>query len=248
MPARASAFAGFDDFVPRRTTPLRALLCILLVVALASLATAFGARWLVHAAAPMFHTESRQVREIVVGSSVLRVPENVIREPRMRRDGAQERLDLYFRWPQMEGYTPDARAAFNHTGGSRSIIYATIAPRRLAHDMSDRLEPIYRHLVAPEEREAADGLTIRPFREEAGFAGEVLVVGERPPERPFVARCLTGDTAAHSLAPCEREVHFGDDLSLVYRFPREILNEWLILDEKILAGAGEYLTARSTGS
>ena len=58
----------------------------------------------------------------------------------------------------------------------------------------------------------------------------MLAVAERPGEDPFVARCLTGASAAESLAPCERDIQLGDDLSLTYRFPARTARR--------LAGAG----------
>ena len=45
-----------------------------------------------------------------------------------------------------------------------------------------------------------------------------------------MARCLSGPSAEESLAPCERDIHVGDDLSLSYRFPTELAEG--------LAGAG----------
>ena len=60
----------------------------------------------------------------------------------------------------------------------------------------------------------------------------------RPGKDPFVARCLSGPSAEESLAPCERDIHVGDDLSLSYRFPIELLADWQALD-KAVAGPGE---------
>ncbi|MGO4843225.1 hypothetical protein AB4144_64220, partial [Rhizobiaceae sp. 2RAB30] len=52
-----------------------------------------------------------------------------------------------------------------------------------------------------------------------------------------VARCLTGQSAEESLAPCERDIHVGGNLSLTYRFPRELLQGWRSLDAAVLATA-----------
>lgn len=48
-----------------------------------------------------------------------------------------------------------------------------------------------------------------------------------------MARCLSGASIAESLAPCERDIHVGDNLSLSYRFPGELLGEWRALDAAI---------------
>ncbi|MCT7375445.1 hypothetical protein [Chelativorans salis] len=241
MQARSSTFPGFADIAPRRATPLSHLLYALLALALLSLAIGIGGKWLGRTIVPAGHTDSRQEREIVVGNNVFLVPENVIRFERMRRDGVQSRLDLYLRWPDMEGYTLAAQDDFNHSSEKRSIVFISFEPRAFSRDMSGRLEPIYRHLLTPGARNGPAGLKLHGFKEEAGFVDEVLVVGEREPEAPFVARCLTGAMATQSLAPCERDINFGDGLSLVYRFPESLLGEWRNLDRAMLAKAEALL-------
>ena len=44
-----------------------------------------------------------------------------------------------------------------------------------------------------------------------------------------------------SLAPCERDVFVGKELSLTYRFPRELLGEWRALDRAVVAKANAML-------
>ncbi|TSE13877.1 hypothetical protein C1D09_001690, partial [Mesorhizobium intechi] len=60
---------------------------------------------------------------------------------------------------------------------------------------------------------------------------------------PFVARCLSEPSAGQSLAPCERDIQVGDDLSLTYRFPKEFLGDWQALDAAMTAEAGRMLKA-----
>src|SRR5690606_32881894 len=60
------------------------------------------------------HTDDLSVQEVVIGNDVLSVPSNMIRFEASRRDGVTARLELYLRWPQMEGYSNEARGAFNH--------------------------------------------------------------------------------------------------------------------------------------
>ncbi len=70
---------------------------------------------------------------------------------------------------------------------------------------------------------------------------ELLAVAARPGKEPFVARCLSGPSAEESLAPCERDIHVGDDLSLSYRFPAELLNDWQALDQAIMGQARKMI-------
>ncbi len=67
------------------------------------------------------------------------------------------------------------------------------------------------------------GTTIYNFSKKSGYLDEMLAVA-RSGETPFVARCLKGKAAAQSLAPCERDIQLGDDLSLTFRFPADLLN------------------------
>ena len=46
---------------------------------------------------------------------------------------------------------------------------------------------------------------------------------------------------AQSLAPCERDIQVGDDLSLTYRFPQELLADWQALDAAVTAKAARFL-------
>ena len=77
------------------------------------------------------------------------------------------------------------------------------------------------------------GTALYGFTEKSGYLNEVLAVGNRPGKEPFVARCLSGPSADKSLAPCERDIQVGDNLSLSYRFPEEFLGNWQTLDAAI---------------
>jgi hypothetical protein len=85
------------------------------------------------------------------------------------------------------------------------------------------------------------GVTLYGFSEKSGYLNEVLAVAEQKGAEPFVARCLSGPSAAESLAPCERDIHLGDNLSLSYRFPREFLGSWRDLDAAIRRKAAAML-------
>jgi hypothetical protein len=84
-------------------------------------------------------------------------------------------------------------------------------------------------------------MTLYGFTEKSGYLNEVLAVAERPGRDPFVARCLSGPSAEESLAPCERDIQVGDELSLTYRFPREFLGDWQALDAAIAGQAARFL-------
>lgn len=199
-------------------------------LALLSLAISFGGRWLGRSIIKAGYTDDTSLHEIVIGNDVITVPANVIRFDRDRRDGIASRLDLYFRYPEMDGYSAAARDDFNAVGGRRTIIFASFEDRMMSRDMSGRFEPIYKNLVVQPGRSGPGGTTLYDFTEKSGYMNEVLAVAARPGKEPFVARCLSGLAAAQSLAPCERDIHVGNGLSLTYRFPQALLADWQRLD------------------
>lgn len=202
-----------------------------------SAAISLAGRWFGDTIAQAGYTDDPTVHEVVIGNNVIAAPANMIRFALARRDGIANRLDLYMRWPLLDGYSDAARGDFNHTSAARRIVFLAFADRTMSRDMSGRFEPIYSSLIVRPGTLGANGVTTFRFKEASGYLDEVLVVARRPGKDPFVARCLTGPSGDESLAPCERDLHVGDDLSLTYRFPAEILGDWQALDDSVLTRA-----------
>jgi hypothetical protein len=190
------------------------------------------------------HSDDPSTREIVIGNDVLSIPANMIRFEPSRRDGVAARVDLYLRWPQLDGYSTQARGAFNHENGSRELVFLSFEERMMSRDMSGRFEPIYSELVKDGGRRGPGGLTVYSFPENSGYVDEVLVVGERASDDPFVMRCLSGAAARESLAPCERDVHLGEGLALTYRMPAGLAASWREIDAAIVKKATEFLKTK----
>lgn len=211
------------------------------VLALLSIAISLGGKWVGRSVSLAGHTEDTTIHEIVIGNDVVAVPANAIRFEKARRDGIAERLDLYLRWPDMRGYSAETSADFNHVGGSRRLLFLTFEQRMMSRDMGGRFEPIYRSLIEGKGTSAPGGLVLYDFKPNSGYLNEVLAVAETATGQPFVARCLIGTGAEEALAPCERDLHVGENLSLTYRFPREFLQGWRALDAAVLARAGDFV-------
>lgn len=247
MPSPASISIGDGAALTVRTGFARKLFYVFAALALLSLAISLAGRWAGQTILMGGHSDDTTAREIVIGNDVLTVPANMIRFEAARRDGAAGRLDLYVRWPQMDGYSIAASDAFNHVDGDRSILFVSLEPRMMSRDMSSRFDPIYRLLIEDEARPGPGGLAIHRFSPESGYVDEVLAVAERPGEEPFVMRCLAGQAAKESLAPCERDIHVGNDLSLVYRMPPALAGEWPAVETAVRALAGRLLGDREGG-
>jgi len=212
-------------------------------LALLSVAISLGGKWFGRSIAMAGYTDDATIHRIVIGNNVIAVPANVIRFDQARRDGVASRLDLYLRYPEMDGYSEAARDDFNHTGQSKDIIFLSLEPQMMSRDMSGRFAPIYSAMIVPPGTPGPGGTTIYAFTEKSGYLNEVLAVASRPGKTPFVARCLSGPSAEESLAPCERDIQVGDSLALTYRFPKEFLDNWQALDAAIVAEATHVLKA-----
>ncbi|MER8391166.1 hypothetical protein NKH10_04560 [Mesorhizobium sp. M1340] len=210
-------------------------------LALLSMAISLGGRWFGRSIAMAGYTDDTTVHKVVIGNNIIAVPANVIRFAQARRDGIASRLDLYLRYPEMDGYSEAARNDFNHTGPSKDIVFLSFEPQMMSRDMSGRFAPIYSALIAKPGTPGPGGARLYAFSEKSGYLNEVLAVADRPGKDPFVARCLSGPSADESLAPCERDILVGDNLSLTYRFPREFLGDWQTLDAAILGEAARVL-------
>ena len=245
MPSPAIIDAGDGAPLTVRTGFALKLFYVFALLALASAAIGGVGKWAGQTIAMGGHTDSRTVREIVIGNDVLNVPDNMIRFEKARQDGNAPRLDLYVRWPQMDGYSAEASAAFNHAGGAKNILFVSFEPRMMSRDMSHRFAPIYSRLIEPESRPGPAGLRIHRFTEASGYVDEVLAVADEPGAEPFVMRCLAGAAAKESLAPCERDIHVGRDLSLSYRMPPELAGEWRAVEDKVRDMASRFLRPAS---
>lgn len=210
-------------------------------LAILSAAISVAGRYAGRTIAMAGHTDDTTIAEVVIGNNVVAAPKNMIRFEAARRNGVSARLDLYMRWPQLDGYSDAARRDFNHAGGAPNIVFVSLSQRMMSRGMSGRFEPIYSQLTQPTGTILPGGLAVRSFIEKSGYMNEILVVAERRGEDPYVARCLDEAAASGSLAPCERDVQIGDDLSLSYRFPRELLADWKSLDAALVGKVNSML-------
>ncbi|TPI79465.1 hypothetical protein [Mesorhizobium sp. B2-8-9] len=237
---REANVAEGADFEVVNSTLMKRVFYISAALALLSIAISVGGKWLGRSIAMAGYTDDTTVRRIVMGNNLISVPANFIRFDQARRDGIASRLDLYLRYPEMDGYSTAARDDFNHAT-TRKIIFLSFEPRMMSRDMSGRFAPIYSALIERPGTPGPGATTVYAFSEKSGYLNEVLAVAERPGKDPFVARCLSGPSAEESLAPCERDIQVGDDLSLTYRFPRELLANWPALDAAIAAKVASIL-------
>lgn len=180
------------------------------------------------------HTENRETHDILIGQDHLRLPANIIRFDDQRRSGRTDRADLYLTWPEMEGYSHENRLRFNDVGQPESLVFLQLSQSTMSRDMSGRVEPIFSHLFEGSPEAGPAGLTLRRLKQNSGYGDEVLLIGTLPDGTTYAVRCiLPGPGQASTSADCQRDIHIGDDLSLLYRFSSRLLPQWQAMEQAI---------------
>lgn len=187
------------------------------------------------------HSASTQDFLVTIGQDRLRLAANTLRFEAQRRDGAAERADLYLLWPEMSGYRRDLRARFDDISQSDGLIFVQLTQSTMSRDMSGRVEPIYSHLFGGPAENGPYGLTLHRLKSDAGYGKEVLLTAPSPDGRDFAVRCIlpTAGTPASS-GDCQRDIHVGRDLSVLYRFSSTLLSDWSAIDTAVRG----YVTSR----
>jgi hypothetical protein len=176
---------------------------------------------------------------VSIGGTLFNVPTAAIRMKIQRHSGLQERIDLSFDFPSLE--PPDAP---KHLSADNVVeeavqpidrIFVSVAAHHdtLAPDMMVRT--IYPRYLDQATTPAADGLTLRPFRDGSPYGGEDLFAADTP---NLTARC-SRDGKTPGMCLSERRI---DGADLTFRFPRGWLAQW-----RDVANAMDRLTVQLHG-
>jgi hypothetical protein len=152
------------------------------------------------------------------------VPANMLRVAALRGGGRFERVDLVLHWPDLDGYTEKTAADFNSGDPRAPIIYATIGKQLAPLDATARLDTVYARFFSGKPVAGPAGLVGRTLSNDSGFGGEVVYFVPGAPQ-PFVARCPATETPEMP-ATCLRDINFGGDLTILFRFDRSLLSQW----------------------
>ena len=210
-----------------------------LSIGISLLGTRFGERW-----ALAGHSNSLETIDIAIGLDHLRLTANTIRFEEQRKAGPSERIDLYLLWPEMTGYSHVNRRRFDDLARTNALIFLQLSQSTMSRDMSGRVEPIYAHLFAGAAQDGPFGLTRHRFRAGTGYDDEVLLTAARPGKPDYAVRCLLPAPGSPSSGgDCQRDIHVGRDLSVLYRFSSELLSDWAKIDAAVEAYVRERIIA-----
>lgn len=203
------------------------------MLALSSIAISFVGKHYGHQLALANHSDSTAPIRVAIGRDVLSLPENTLRFAAQRVSKAHQQVDLYLSWPDMKGYEDALRNRFNSTQPA-GIVFLQVSQSTMTRDMSGRLAPIYRQLLGPKVTHGPSGLEERRFLPGTGYEGEVLLTGTDKAGNIYAVRCLDpARVSAPTSSDCQRDIHLGRDMSVLYRFPRNMLHDWEALESAV---------------
>lgn len=180
------------------------------------------------------HTESTDSYTIAIGQDQLQLEANTIRFEDQRHDGKSERIDLHLLWPEMNGYSKDLRRRFDDISSTGSLIFLQLSQSTMSRDMSGRIEPIYSLLFDGPSQKGPAGLTLHKFRRGTGYDNETLLTANLPDGADYAVRCiLPADPSFATSGDCQRDIHVGKDLTVLYRFSSLMLKDWRAIDTAI---------------
>jgi len=210
------------------------LTAVVVVLALLTVGISVGGRWFGNRIALAGHTDSTEQFAIQIGLDKLALPANTIRFRDQRQSGTTERVDLYLTWPEMQGYSAALRPRFDDTGQSSSLIFLQFSQSTMSRDMSGRLDPIYSKLFDGESQPVGFGLTLHHLRADSGYGSEVILTATRAGQPDYVVRCLLPAPGERSNSgDCQRDIHIGQDLTVLYRFSSALLADWQHIDAAV---------------
>lgn len=207
---------------------------VVVLLAAITATLSLSGRWFGEKLALAGHTSSLTVYDIFIGQDHLRLPANVIRFENQRTTSIAERVDIYLTWPALEGYSDENRRLFNDVSQPENLIFLQLSQSTMSRDMSGRLELIYTQVFDGPATAGPNGLVRHGVKATSSYAGEAFLVAERTGESPYVVRCLEpGANDASTSADCQRDIHVGKDLVVLYRFSRNLLPQWREIDNAV---------------
>ncbi len=163
--------------------------------------------------------------KLSVNGYSLTIPANYIIYSSARQGGPRKDVALFTTFPDFRGYSDWENQAFTSNAADASVIYMLIREEDLNITEVERLQRIYLGYVSdPAGKPGPFGLTQYSFRDDSGYRGEDLFVGQSA-SGPVVLRCVRFSQEVPSPS-CLRDVRLKRGVALSYRFKRAHLANW----------------------
>jgi hypothetical protein len=153
------------------------------------------------------------------------IPANYILYSSTRQGGPRKEVALAAKLPDFHGYSDWYASTFTDFSADSQIVYLLVREDALNISEADRLKRIYlSYVVDPAGQPGPFGLTQYSFRDDSGYHGEDLFVGEAA-KGLVVLRCVRFGPQVPSPS-CLRDMRLGHHVALTYRFKRAHLAQW----------------------
>lgn len=208
--------------LPARTpgSVLYAVATLALVVAIAGLGLAYGARaWFETAADARIDPTLAATHIVTIGAQPYILPAALLADPIQRRDGFAERVDLTLALPLVGE-------------GQLSQVTITIMPRGRARTSAALLDSVYLHQFADAQLSGVPGLVGKPLENDSGTSGETVWYDPLS-AHPFVAKCMAPVAQQASGRTCLRVLALSDRNTAIVSFELAVLTNWRNFDARI---------------
>lgn len=184
-------------------------------------------------------TDATRSIALSVGSLSLRIPANYILMAGARRGGPMAEIALIAMLPDLQGYTLGAAPDLTSNAPDSRVVHIALKSGTPVLPEKERLDRIYWPQVEDMKGKPGPfGLRQYVFRADSGYHDQDLFVGATD-AGPMALLCTK--IAPEAVSPsCMRDMPFGDDLSLSYRFKRAHLNDWRKIDTGLRMRLAEF--------
>ncbi|HSM97082.1 MAG TPA: hypothetical protein VLT91_13625 [Rhizomicrobium sp.] len=163
---------------------------------------------------------------LTVNGSKFMIPANYIMFARARQGGALKEVQLFTTFPEFNGYSDWHASSFSGNAADSPVIFILLREEQFKISEAERLQRIYMtYVLDPAGKPGPFGLTQYVFRDDSGYHGEDLFVGQDA-GKPVVLRCVRFSQQVPSPS-CLRDERLTSGVSLSYRFKRANLGHWL---------------------
>ncbi|NWG71214.1 MAG: hypothetical protein HXY23_06335 [Parvularculaceae bacterium] len=189
--------------------------------------------------------------EFTVNGVPFRTPSNYTVYPRDRRGGERDEVWLYVLWPTLSGFTPARKDEFLENKKDTRRIDIMIKARKSAFDEQERIDVLYMPQVN-DRRGAATPLqlvkyTFKDSRSNVpsnGYADTELFLGQTDGGRTMALFCFEDREDIRS-PDCWREFELTDEITVIYRYKRRMLEEWKAIDSRVTAFVESQIARKS---
>jgi hypothetical protein len=179
-------------------------------------------------------TTATDIVNLRVNGYELRVPANYLLYRSARQGGESKEVALISVFPDFRGYDGSDAGDVADNAPDSSIIYLLVRDDAMDLPEKERFDRIYLNYVVNQQGTPGPfGLTQYAFREDSGYRGEDLFVGQTP-AGPVVLRCVKLSDRVPSPS-CLRDYPVSKTAAISYRFKRTHLSDWRAINDGVNA-------------